>query len=111
MKTQIRKQDWTPPRDLLPIILGTESRESLKKEELTKLALFEKALGNELAQDDSIEQSVTKIVKLALAAEFGPSLVAAKGTANMVTTISRAIMSDAQLKKQALVIIDRFTNA
>jgi hypothetical protein len=107
MRTQIRKQEWTPTRDLLPLILGKEPGEKLDKREINKLELFEKGLQQTLCQDDTIEQAVTKMVKLALAAEFGPSLVAAKGAKPMVATITRTILGDAQLRKQALLIIDR----
>lgn len=109
MKTQIRKREWTPTREILPLILGKEPEEKLSKKELGKLELFEKGLENELRKDDTIEQAVTKMVKMALAAEFGPSLVAAKGARPMIETITRAIMSDARLRKQALIIIDRLT--
>ena len=62
-------------------------------------------------EDDTIEQAITKIVKMALAAEFGATLVASKGAKGMVETIARGIMGDAQLRKQALIIIDRFAHA
>lgn len=112
METQLnrRKTEWTPPKDILPLILGM-GEEKLDSKEASKLELFEKSLAKEIKKEDSIEQSVTKMVKMALAAEFGPSLVVAKGAANMVTTITRAIMSDAQLRKQALIIIDRISHA
>ena len=108
MELQIRKKEWSPARDFLPAILGKESSEELNEQELAKLELFEKGLAKELSKEDSIELAVTKIVKMALAAEFGPSLVTAKGAGQMVTTITRAIMAEPQLRKQALVIADRF---
>ena len=118
MKAQLRttpasrsKKEWSPVKEFLPIILGKEVSEELDQKELAQLALFEKGLANELNSDDTIEQSITKIVKMALAAEFGPSLVTAKGAQNMVGSITNLIMSDAQLRKQALIIIDRFAHA
>jgi len=48
---------------------------------------------------------------MALAAEFGPSLVASRGARQMVETIARGILNDAELRKQALIIIDRFAHA
>ncbi|NQT30621.1 MAG: hypothetical protein HQ596_08620 [Candidatus Saganbacteria bacterium] len=108
MKTQIRKREWTPAKEFLPIILGKEIEGDLGEKDLEKLDLFEKGLANELKKDDTIDQAITKIVKMAVAAEFGPSLVAAKGAKAMIETISRAITSDSELRKQALVIIDRF---
>ena len=57
-----------------------------------------------------IDQAITKIVRMALAAEFGPSLVKSKGADRMVKTISAGIMSDPDLRKQALFILDRFAS-
>ena len=110
MKTTIRKSEWTPTREFLPAILGKNAGEELNQEELGKLELFEKGLASEISQGDSIQTAITKMVKMALAAEFGASLVKASGAQKMVTTITRAILGDAQLKKQALVIIDRFAH-
>ena len=111
MKTQIRKREWTPAKDFLPIILGKEFSEELEDKDLEKLELFEKGLANELQKDDTIQQAVIKIVKMALAAEFGASLVAAKGARPMIETIARGILGDPQLRKQALIIVDRFAHA
>lgn len=108
MTTQIRPTEWTPTKDFLPLILGKSFDEELNPQELDKVAFFEKGLESELKKNDTIEQALTKIVKMALAAEFGPSLVAAKGAAPMVTKITGAIMSDPLLRKQALLIVDRF---
>lgn len=105
MRTQIRKE-WSPAREIMPFILGKE----LVNEEVNKLELFEKGLKNGIKKSDTIEAAVAKMVKLALAAEFGPSLVKAQGAEPMVSTITRAIMSDVKLRKQALIIIDRLSN-
>jgi hypothetical protein len=110
MKLQIRKREWSPTREFLPLIFGKELGQELEEKEIKKLELFEKGLANELCKEDSLSQAVTKIVKMALAAEFGPSLVAAPGAQRMIDTISRAILSDAQLRKQALMIVDRFAH-
>lgn len=109
MPTQIRKREWSPTREFLPLILGKDPKKLDKKEE-SKLALFEKGLANELSREDTIEQSIAKMVKMALCAEFGPSLVAAQGAKPMVATITQAIMCDTKLRKQALMIIDRLTD-
>ncbi|MFH1541611.1 MAG: hypothetical protein ABIE84_00775 [bacterium] len=113
MPTRIRKREseWTPAREFLPMILGKEIGEELKDDELDKLELFEKGLANELKKDDTIDQAITKIVKMALAAEFGPSLVAASGARPMIQTIVRGILGDSDLRKQALIIVDKFANA
>jgi hypothetical protein len=111
MKTQIGKKEWTPTKELLPLILGKDMGEELGEKEIEKLELFEKGLAKELHKEDTIEQAVGKIVKMAVAAEFGPSLVAAKGARQMVSTITQGIMSDPELRKQALIIVDRFAHA
>jgi hypothetical protein len=108
MRTQVRKSEWQPTRNLLPLLLGQETADDLDNKELKKLELFEKGLAKEIKPSDTIDLAVTKMVRMALAAEFGPSLVTAQGTRPMVETITRAILADPQLKKQALIIIDRF---
>ena len=84
--------------------------EAPDRKELKKLELFEKGLAREIKTGDTIEAAITKMVRMALAAEFGASLVAAKGARPMVESITQAIMGDAKLRKQALVIIGRFAN-
>ena len=110
MRTHIRK-DWTPTREFLPVILGKSLDEDLHEKELSKLELFEKGLANELKKKDTIEQAITKIVKMAIAAEFGASIVAANGARNMINVITHGILEDPDLRKQALIIVDRFTHA
>ncbi len=109
MRTQIRKEDWTPTREILPLLLGDTTDEDLSKQDAAKLELFEKGLKNEISRNDTIEMAVTKMVKMALAAEFGPSLVKAQGAGQMVVSITRAIMNDPKLRKQALIILDRLS--
>jgi len=111
MRTQIRKTEWSPTKDFLPLILGKEPGEELTKKENDKLELFEKGLARELNKKDSIEEAIGKMVKMALAAEFGPSLVKAVGAKRMIETITASIMTDPKLRKQALIIVDKFTNA
>lgn len=111
MKADVRKKEWTPTKEFLPVILGKELGEELEEKELERLELFEKGLGNELRKDDTIDQALTKIIKMALAAEFGPSLAAAEGAKGMIETIKQGILSDPDLRKQAIIIIDKFTNA
>ncbi|MBI5400067.1 hypothetical protein HZB07_05615 [Candidatus Saganbacteria bacterium] len=112
MKAQVRPQEnWVPTKDFLPLILGKDFGGELKAEELKKLDLFEKGLANELKREDTIEQAVTKIVRMALAAEFGATLIAASSARPMISTITHGIMHDPQLRKQALIIVDRFAHA
>ena len=109
MKTQTRVERWEETRKILPFVLGYETGE-LKEREIKKLELFEKGLANELKKSDTINQAISKIVKMALAAEFGPSLVTGQGAKAIIDTITTGIMGDAQLRKQALFIINRFAN-
>ncbi len=111
METQIRPNEWTPAREFLPLILGQKVKKELKEQDVAKLALFEKGLANEIDSEDTIDQAITKIVKMALAAEFGASLVAAQGAQKMVLTIVNGIMRDPELRKQALIIVDRFAKS
>lgn len=111
MKTQIRKSEPSPTQSLLPILMGKEIGAELADEELEKIALFEKGLGQELKKEDTIEMAVTKIVRMAVAAEFGASLVVSQGARQMINTISRGILTDSELRKQALLILDRFAHA
>jgi hypothetical protein len=83
--------------------------EDVEQKELAKLDLFEKGLENGLLKEETIEEAVEKVVKMAIAAEFGPSLVAGKGSVDMVRKITRAILAEPKLRQQALIIIDRFT--
>jgi hypothetical protein len=111
MRTEVKRQKWTPTREFLPLILGKNPGDELAAEDCRKIKLFEKGLAQELKKDDTIEQAITKIVKMALAAEFSATLVAASGAKPMIATITRGIMSDPILRKQALLIIDRFAYA
>ncbi|MBU0630254.1 MAG: hypothetical protein KKC80_04975 [Candidatus Margulisbacteria bacterium] len=104
-----RPQEWTPARAFLPLILGKDS-ENLNKKETRQIDLFEKGLERNLSKEDTIESAVAKIVKVALAAEYGPSLVSDRNADPMIKTIAQAILNNAQLRKQALMIIDRFAH-
>ena len=94
--------------DFQPIMARAEE---LSKTQERKVSLFEKGLEHNLRAADTIDDAVRKVVKVALAAEFGISLVKAKGANNMVETIMRGIMGDPLLRKQALLIIDRYTGS
>ena len=73
-----------------------------------KIELFEKCLDGQIEQSDSLNQAVEKIVKAALNVEFGESIMKSKSASNMVATISRGILGDNELRKQILIIMDRF---
>lgn len=73
-----------------------------------KLDLFEKGLANELRSADSIDRTLTKIVRMALAADFGAAFVKSQGAKDMIKTIVRGIKEDRTLRKSALMIADKF---
>ena len=87
---------------------GAPLKRELGEVEEERIELFEKGLAREIRAADTINAAFEKIVKMALAAEFGPSFVKAKGAKGMVDTIVRGIMGDSELRKQALLIIDRY---
>ena len=111
MNKEIRKESWTPTKEFLPLILGRDFGEELEKEELARLEVFEKGLANELTKEDTIDQAITKIVRMAIAAEFGATLATAPSAKTMIATIARGILGDPQLRIQALIIIDRLAHA
>ena len=84
------------------------SKQRLEEKDRSKVDTFESGLAKEMLISDTIDQTVEKIVKMALACEFGPSLVTKPGAKRMIATISRGIMSDSELRKSVLVIADRF---
>ena len=102
---QPREQEWSRKRQILPFMFG---KEKLGKKEKAKIELFEAGLSAELKKTDTINSAITKMVRMALAAEFGPTLVKSKGAEHMISTIVTGILSDHELRKQALSIIDQF---
>ena len=102
-----REDQAVEKKEFLPFILGKDLDDEIKDEE-GKITLFEKGLENELSANDTLEDAIHKIVKMALASEFGPSFVKSDGADGMVETIVSGILSDNELRKQALVLVDRF---
>lgn len=91
-----------------------ESREpallfGIKGEE--KIEAFEKMLSELLKLSDTIPEAMNMMVKAALACEFGNSILDDKKSAIMVKSISGSIMADGELRRQALLVIDRFAKA
>lgn len=77
-------------------------------EDESKIGQFEKSLSDQIDQCDSLSEAVEKIVKTALKIEFGDNIIKGRPAENMIATISRGILGDDELRKQALIIIDRF---
>ncbi len=107
---RVKEEVQIPDTRWMSLIFGPEAplRERLEEEEERKIEVFEAGLAKEINAADTIDQAFTKVVKMALAAEFGPSFVKAKGAKGMIDTIVRGITGDMELRKQALMIIDRF---
>ena len=108
MQTKLRQEkqeNWKPAKALLPLMIEAECPEEA---ELEKLALFEKGLAKELRSGDSLDKTMSKMVKMALAAEFGASFVKSKGCEEMAKSIMQVMSADPQLRRQSLLIIDRF---
>lgn len=98
-------------KNFLSVMFGKEFIDKeLSDDDEEKLELFEKGLLSTIDKQDPIEKAIEKIVKTALACEFGPSFVVQKGAERMIKTISHGIITDAQLRKQALIIMDKFAS-
>ncbi len=94
---------------ILPVIFDRKlAKRTLKGREKSKLGVFEAGLAQELRTADTMEQSVEKIVKMALTCEFGAELVTKPGAKRMISTISRGILASSELRRSALIIADRF---
>ena len=67
----------------MSLIFGPKApiRKELEEGQEEKIDLFEAGLAKEINSSDTIDQAFTKVVRMALAAEFGPSFSKAKGTA------------------------------
>jgi hypothetical protein len=102
--------EQNPNPNFLSLMFGKEAQLPFvldKKEEQSKVETFEKGLATSLSPTDTLEEAMTKMVKVALVAEFGLTMLKEKGAENMVRTIVRGILGDAVLRKQALLIVDR----
>ncbi len=76
-----------------------------------KIESFESMLSELLRFSDSIPEAIAKMVKAALACEFGSKVLEHKKCDSMVKAISQGIMSDTELRRQALLIMDRLAKA
>ena len=74
-----------------------------------KIDVFEKSLSEGLKHSDSVNEGVNKIVKAAIAAEFGSEILTKKFADNMIRTIAASIMAEKELRKQALLIMGHFS--
>lgn len=108
--TSPRPREETPDKRWMSLVFGPQAalRRELEKGEEAKIDVFEAGLAREIDTADTIDAAFTKIVRMALAAEFGGSFVKSKGAKGMIDTIVRGMMGDSELRKQALLIIDRY---
>lgn len=79
--------------------------------EETKIDKFEKMLADLIKMSDTIPEAINKIVKAALVCEFGNEILDSKNSEYMVKSISTTILSDPELRKQAILIIDKFAGS
>jgi len=70
--------------------------------------LFENRLSEILLPNLSAKELVEKIVSAALEIEFGPSFTLSKGFGKMVGTIADAIVTNPELRRQALAVASHF---
>ena len=110
VKNKVQTNKETINKNFLSIILDNKAvvEEDLAPHVKDKIDLFEKGLSNAIFKTDTIDKAIEKVVKTALACEFGPGFVVQKGADKMIKTISAGIISSSELRKQALVIIDKF---
>src|SRR3989339_1567977 len=101
----LQEHKWMPKSEFVPF-LGDD--EKLDKKQIGKIELFEAGLKNEIKRSDPLDFAIKKIVRMALAAEFSPSFVKSKGADEMIETITKGIVTDNTLRKQALFIVDKF---
>ena len=76
-----------------------------------KIEKFESLLFEGLKLYDSVSDAVQKMVKAALTVEFGESILLNSKAQNMIRAISQSIVSDNELRRQSLIIMDRFAKA
>ena len=91
---------------------GTDSTSALFGiQDPDKLEAFEKNLSSCIFTTDLLGEAVEKMVSAALEAEFGSAISKGKHYKNMLNTISCGILQDSELRRQALIVIDRFARA
>lgn len=95
---------------LLGQVEGLEERElePLAEEEEAQLTRFEETLQSQLKRTDTFGEAVEKIVMTALVMEYGVELSREKGFGRMVEVISKGVLADHQLRKQALLMINLY---
>jgi hypothetical protein len=69
-----------------------------------KTGQFEARLEEVLEPSFSAKELIEKIVRTALEVEFGPSFTMAPGFARMVSTIAETIVTNPELRRQALAV-------
>ncbi|NQU17580.1 MAG: hypothetical protein HQ564_05885 [Candidatus Saganbacteria bacterium] len=105
MVTMLEREVIKQKKSAFPFLF---TNEKVKDKESSKLDVFEKGLENEICKADTVEMAVEKMVKMALLAEFGAGLLTSTGSRGMIDTITYGILHDEELRKQSLLIIDRF---
>lgn len=73
-----------------------------------KIEKFEQLLSGSISTSDSIKEAIEKMVRAALTIEFGEKMLQQKEAGNMIFSISSSIYADSELRRQSLLIMDRF---
>jgi hypothetical protein len=77
---------------------------------MPNLGLFEEKLQNTLDQNLSAKELAERIVVAALESEFGKSFTMSRGFAKMVNTLADSIVTNPELRRQALAVASTYIN-
>ncbi len=75
---------------------------------MPNLGLFEEKLANTLDQNLSAKELAERIVIAVLEAEYGKSFTTSRGFAKMVNTLADSIVTNPDLRRQALAIASTY---
>jgi hypothetical protein len=71
---------------------------------MANLALFEEKLNNNITLSLSAKELAERIVIAALEAEYGKAFTMSRGFAKMVNTLAEALVTNPDLRRQALSV-------
>ena len=77
---------------------------------MASLELFKTKLNNEIHPSLSAKETAEKIVIAALEAEYGKSFTLNRGFAKMVSALAEVLVTNPELRRQALHIASLYTN-
>lgn len=100
---QIKTREMTVLTGREAMIFGLDDEDKIEK--------FEEMMSGQLDVSDTLNEAIEKMVKISLSVEFGPQLLQKKFAGQMIKTIAHGILSDSELRKQSLLIMDKFAKA